>query len=74
MRLAPPSTYLRRAGQPAGVGCGQERAGESDVHDVDQLADRRALRRFVQHQFEILEARAARVLSGPGEIACTRMP
>src|SRR5262245_41970248 len=45
----------RLARKPPRVRGGEVRAGEAHVHDVDQLANRRALRRFVEQQVEILE-------------------
>ena len=52
----------RLAGQPPRVRRREERAGEADVHDVDQFADRRALRGLVEQQVEVLEAgRGARL-------------
>ena len=60
MMFTPPSTYSVCTGQPARVRRGKECAGEADVHDVDQLADRRALRGFGQEQIEVLERRTPR--------------
>src|SRR4030095_13633176 len=46
---------LRCTGQPACVGRGKKCAGGADVHDVDQLANRRALCGLGQEQIEVLE-------------------
>jgi hypothetical protein len=72
-----PSNVERSAPEKAGGHRGVARksaGGKPDVHDVDELADRRALARLVQQQVEVLQPERARVFSGPGEIACTRMP
>src|SRR6476646_7316664 len=42
--------------QPPRIGSREKRASESDVHDVDQLAKRRSLRRLGEQKVEILEA------------------
>src|SRR5512135_1069800 len=47
----------RLAGDAARVRRGEERDREADVHDVDQLADRRALHGLVQQQVEVPEPR-----------------
>src|ERR1700752_1586754 len=46
---------LRCTRQPSCIGRGKECAGEADVHDVDQLANRRALRGIRQEQIKVLE-------------------
>src|SRR5262249_9712349 len=51
----------RAARDPTRVRCRKIRAGEADVGDVHQLAERRPLGRLVQEQLEILESRG-----GPG--------
>ena len=66
MMFTPPSTYSVSPGQAARVGRREERAGEADVHDVDELADRRALRGLVQQQVEILEPGGGARLERPG--------
>ena len=59
---------------PPRVGRGEKRAGEADVHDVDQLAERRALGSLVEGQVEVIEAGGRPRLERPGDIGCTRMP
>src|SRR3954453_11693095 len=49
---------------PAGKWRRQIRAGEADIHDIDQLADRSLLRSLVQQQLEILQARGRPSLQG----------
>ena len=44
----------RLACHPARVGRRKVSAGEADIHDVDQLADRRSLHCLVEHEVEIL--------------------
>ncbi len=55
----------RFAGQPACVGRGEEGAGEADVHDVDQFAQRRPLGGLVEQQVEVLQARGGARLQRP---------
>src|SRR3954451_23208927 len=54
------------AGDPAGKWRRQIRAGEADIHDVDQLANRSLLRSLVQQQLEVLQARGRPGLQGAG--------
>src|SRR4029079_18254905 len=54
------------AGETPCVGRSEVGAGEADVVDVDQLADRLAARGFVQQQVEVLEARGGAGLERPG--------
>jgi hypothetical protein len=51
---------MRRA-----YGVGQEPARVADVHDVDELAERRTLLGFVQQQLKSLMPEAARCLERP---------
>ena len=44
------------AGDPPGEGRCQIGAGISDVHNVDELPERRLLRRFIEQEFEVLQA------------------
>ena len=44
-------------GETTGVGRGEKGAGKADIHDVDKLADRRAIDCLVDHQVEILQPR-----------------
>ena len=54
MILTPPSVG-DGAGEPAGKGRGQERRRETDIIDVDQFTDGRALNGFVQEKVKVLQ-------------------
>src|SRR5205814_997891 len=56
----------RLSGKAARIGRGEERAGEADVGDVHQLAERRALRGGIEHEIEVLQSRGRARLERPG--------
>src|SRR3954451_1772314 len=55
----------RLPGQTAGVRSREIGAGVADIHRINELAQRGALRRFVEQQLEILEPRSGTRLQRP---------
>src|SRR5690242_14393483 len=45
---------------------GQVSACKTDIHDIDQLAQRRLLRRLIEQEFEILQSGCRTCLQRPG--------